>query len=108
MTYATAEVREQGLKGGWHAVGTRQECVWPSYPIERLYVEALGKHISTATTSLPFLQSTPSSFSVSFSLQMGVHGLTTYLRENKRHISRTLQLPSSDDSPVQVVVDGWS
>ncbi|KAI0645320.1 hypothetical protein C8Q79DRAFT_971053 [Trametes meyenii] len=49
---------------------------------------------------------------------MGVHGLTTYLREHKSTLSRTLQLPhnlQSDGKPspggderISVVLDGWS
>ncbi|KAG6861160.1 hypothetical protein C0995_003169 [Termitomyces sp. Mi166 len=40
---------------------------------------------------------------------MGVHGLTTYLRENQRTLSTTLNLPSSFSSdPLPIVVDGWS
>ncbi|KAK0241574.1 hypothetical protein EDD85DRAFT_406352 [Armillaria nabsnona] len=37
---------------------------------------------------------------------MGVHGLTTYLRENKRALSRTVQCSLND--PICVVVDAWS
>lgn len=39
---------------------------------------------------------------------MGVSGLTTYLRENKRLLSKTLQLASSSTSKALIVVDGWS
>ncbi|KAG6836560.1 hypothetical protein H0H93_006787 [Arthromyces matolae] len=39
---------------------------------------------------------------------MGVHGLTTYLRENQRSVSTRLNLPSSSSDPVAIVVDGWS
>ncbi|KAI0349955.1 PIN domain-like protein [Trametes cingulata] len=51
---------------------------------------------------------------------MGVHGLTTYLREHKSILSRTVQLPlqtaseskpgteTQSQEPVSVVVDGWS
>ncbi|KAG6920166.1 hypothetical protein DXG01_004933 [Tephrocybe rancida] len=40
---------------------------------------------------------------------MGVHGLTTYLRENQRLLSTTLNLPSKSSSdPIPIVVDGWS
>ncbi|KAG6809304.1 hypothetical protein H0H92_000762 [Tricholoma furcatifolium] len=40
---------------------------------------------------------------------MGVHGLTTFLRENQRILSTTLSLPSSSPSnPISIVVDGWS
>ncbi|PPQ76786.1 hypothetical protein CVT26_001753 [Gymnopilus dilepis] len=38
---------------------------------------------------------------------MGVHGLTTYLRENRRSLSTTT-LASSSKTPVPIVVDGWS
>ncbi|KAJ7594640.1 hypothetical protein C8J56DRAFT_776014 [Mycena floridula] len=37
---------------------------------------------------------------------MGVHGLTTFLRENKRALGQTIQFPLPQ--PVKVVVDGWS
>lgn len=37
---------------------------------------------------------------------MGVHGLTSYLREKKRLLSRTTVLSSA--AAVPVVVDGWS
>lgn len=46
---------------------------------------------------------------------MGVHGLTTYLRETKHILSRTVQLtqvhPYSHSQPQQripLVVDAWS
>ncbi|EMD36532.1 hypothetical protein CERSUDRAFT_138207 [Gelatoporia subvermispora B] len=45
---------------------------------------------------------------------MGIHGLTTYLRENKRVLSRTLNFHSSQSDSggitqrTPVVVDGWS
>ncbi|GLB37777.1 putative PIN domain-like protein [Lyophyllum shimeji] len=39
---------------------------------------------------------------------MGVHGLTTYLRENYRAISTTLTLPAKSQDPIPIVVDGWS
>ncbi|TFK74035.1 PIN domain-like protein [Pluteus cervinus] len=40
---------------------------------------------------------------------MGVHGLTTYLRENKRVLSTTHELPREDSSSrVPIVVDAWS
>lgn len=40
---------------------------------------------------------------------MGVHGLTTYLREKKRTLSVTTVLSSSsNNSQVPIVVDGWS
>ncbi|KAG6891496.1 hypothetical protein C0992_005635 [Termitomyces sp. T32_za158] len=39
---------------------------------------------------------------------MGVHGLTTYLRENERLLSTTLNLPSSSSDPIPIVIDGWS
>ncbi|KAG7449632.1 PIN domain-like protein [Guyanagaster necrorhizus] len=39
---------------------------------------------------------------------MGVHGLTTYLRENRRVLSRTVQCSSNDPNPIHVVVDAWS
>ncbi|KAG7091037.1 hypothetical protein E1B28_010097 [Marasmius oreades] len=37
---------------------------------------------------------------------MGVHGLTTYLRESKRNLSTTRSLPANDT--LQFVIDGWS
>ncbi|THH13381.1 hypothetical protein EW146_g6832 [Bondarzewia mesenterica] len=37
---------------------------------------------------------------------MGVYGLTTYLRENQRVLSKTLRLQTN--LPVALVVDGWS
>lgn len=42
---------------------------------------------------------------------MGVHGLTTYLRENQRILGKTIQFPSagvSGDTVTTIVVDGWS
>ncbi|KIM63871.1 hypothetical protein SCLCIDRAFT_1213658 [Scleroderma citrinum Foug A] len=42
---------------------------------------------------------------------MGVHGLTTYLHENQRVLSKTVLFPRphvSDDIVTTVVVDGWS
>ncbi|EJF57601.1 hypothetical protein DICSQDRAFT_140274 [Dichomitus squalens LYAD-421 SS1] len=40
---------------------------------------------------------------------MGVHGLTTYLRENKHILSRTVQLiRTNDPQRIPVVVDAWS
>ncbi|KAJ3829644.1 hypothetical protein F5878DRAFT_552474 [Lentinula raphanica] len=38
---------------------------------------------------------------------MGVHGLTTYLREH-RELSRTVLLPLNEPKPVHFVIDGWS
>lgn len=37
---------------------------------------------------------------------MGVHGLTTYLRESKRNLSTTRSLPAEDK--VRFIIDGWS
>ncbi|KAF5322051.1 hypothetical protein D9619_001924 [Psilocybe cf. subviscida] len=39
---------------------------------------------------------------------MGVHGLTTYLREKKRLLSTTTNLPAPSPGSVPIVVDGWS
>ncbi|KAF8633270.1 hypothetical protein AX17_004445 [Amanita inopinata Kibby_2008] len=41
---------------------------------------------------------------------MGVHGLTTFLHENKRALSRTFQLNSRslNATPTSVIIDGWS
>ncbi|KAL4079339.1 hypothetical protein J3A83DRAFT_4185388 [Scleroderma citrinum] len=42
---------------------------------------------------------------------MGVHGLTTYLRENQRTLSQSVHFPRqdvSDDVVTTIVVDGWS
>ncbi|KAF8070780.1 hypothetical protein FPV67DRAFT_1413781 [Lyophyllum atratum] len=41
---------------------------------------------------------------------MGVHGLTTYLRENQRVLSTTFTLPAKqqDAKPIPIVIDGWS
>ncbi|VDC00308.1 unnamed protein product [Peniophora sp. CBMAI 1063] len=41
---------------------------------------------------------------------MGVHGLTTYLRENKRHLSRSVQFSPQSEAkvPVPLIIDGWS
>ncbi|KIK61136.1 hypothetical protein GYMLUDRAFT_43226 [Collybiopsis luxurians FD-317 M1] len=38
---------------------------------------------------------------------MGVHGLTTFLRENRK-LSETLNLPSESQEPTHLVIDGWS
>ncbi|KAF9268688.1 PIN domain-like protein [Marasmius fiardii PR-910] len=37
---------------------------------------------------------------------MGVHGLTTYLRESKRNLSTTRSLPA--EGTVHFIIDGWS
>ncbi|TFK23920.1 PIN domain-like protein [Coprinopsis marcescibilis] len=40
---------------------------------------------------------------------MGVHGLTTYLRENRRQLSTTITLQSQlAKNQIPIVVDGWS
>ncbi|KAI0314667.1 hypothetical protein OF83DRAFT_1174536 [Amylostereum chailletii] len=40
---------------------------------------------------------------------MGVHGLTTYIHENQRALSRPLRLPQPTSQPaIPLVVDGWS
>ena len=40
---------------------------------------------------------------------MGIHGLTTYLRENKHILSRTVQVAQTNDPQrIPVVVDAWS
>ncbi|KAH8117066.1 PIN domain-like protein [Phellopilus nigrolimitatus] len=39
---------------------------------------------------------------------MGIHGLTTFLRENKRALSKTLHLSAEDEETTPLVVDGWS
>ncbi|KAI0783009.1 PIN domain-like protein [Abortiporus biennis] len=39
---------------------------------------------------------------------MGVHGLTTYLRENQASCSKRLQFSTTYDNPTTFVVDGWS
>ncbi|KAH6914321.1 hypothetical protein BKA70DRAFT_662533 [Coprinopsis sp. MPI-PUGE-AT-0042] len=39
---------------------------------------------------------------------MGVHGLTTYLRENRRALSSTIQFGTDSRNSVPIVVDGWS
>ncbi|KAI0827841.1 hypothetical protein BC628DRAFT_1409424 [Trametes gibbosa] len=46
---------------------------------------------------------------------MGVHGLTTFLREHKQSLATSTQLPPTavlqdahDDHPLSVVLDGWS
>ena len=40
---------------------------------------------------------------------MGVHGLTTYLRESKSVLSRTKLLSSTSSTPpVPLAVDAWS
>ncbi|KAG2366740.1 hypothetical protein BDR07DRAFT_445847 [Suillus spraguei] len=41
-------------------------------------------------------------------LVMGVHGLTTYLRENQRILAKAIQFPSSSTDVTSIVVDGWS
>ena len=45
---------------------------------------------------------------LAFTIVMGVSGLTTYLRENKRVLSETLQFASSSTLRASVIVDGWS
>jgi len=42
---------------------------------------------------------------------MGVHGLTTYLRENQRVLGKTKQFSPahvSNNTATTIVVDGWS
>ncbi|XP_006461222.1 hypothetical protein AGABI2DRAFT_204844 [Agaricus bisporus var. bisporus H97] len=39
---------------------------------------------------------------------MGVHGLTTYLRENSRTLSKSITFPTPSGNVVSIVVDGWS
>ena len=39
---------------------------------------------------------------------MGVHGLTTYLRENRAAIAQTLVFSTVYDEPTPFVIDGWS
>ncbi|KAF9652070.1 hypothetical protein BDM02DRAFT_3266708 [Thelephora ganbajun] len=39
---------------------------------------------------------------------MGVHGLSTYLRENKGLLFKHLRFEASDENPTNLVVDGWS
>ncbi|KAG1740880.1 uncharacterized protein EDB91DRAFT_1052940 [Suillus paluster] len=39
---------------------------------------------------------------------MGVHGLTTYLRENQRILAKAIDFPSSLNDVNSIVVDGWS
>jgi len=41
---------------------------------------------------------------------MGVHGLTTFLRENRRVLAETIAVSPEDKNakPISLVVDGWS
>ncbi|KAG1860786.1 hypothetical protein F4604DRAFT_2035089 [Suillus subluteus] len=39
---------------------------------------------------------------------MGVHGLTTYLRENQRILAKATEFPSRSTDVTSIVVDGWS
>lgn len=39
---------------------------------------------------------------------MGVHGLSTYLRENKASLFKQLRFDASDENPTSLVVDAWS
>ena len=39
---------------------------------------------------------------------MGVHGLTTYLRENRAAIAKTLVFSTVYDEATPFVIDGWS
>jgi hypothetical protein len=39
---------------------------------------------------------------------MGVHGLTQYLRENKRVLAKSFEFLSSSTPRASIVVDGWS
>ena len=41
-------------------------------------------------------------------LGMGVHGLATYLRENRSAIAKTLVFPTLYDETTPFVIDGWS
>ena len=62
----------------------------------------------------PFFSSFPicqSATSPCYGLEMGVHGLTTYLRENQRVLGKTRQFPptsASEEITTTIVVDGWS
>ncbi|KAJ3536014.1 hypothetical protein NMY22_g6229 [Coprinellus aureogranulatus] len=61
---------------------------------------------SGACADFPF----PRSSSRPLVKDMGVHGLTTYLRDNRRLLSKTIELPASPSPKAEfpVVVDGWS
>jgi hypothetical protein len=55
---------------------------------------------------LPYL-----SILTGYGLDMGVHGLTTYLRENQRVLGKARQFPLthvSGNTITTIVVDGWS
>lgn len=42
---------------------------------------------------------------------MGVEGLTTYLREHRLTVAKTIELQAHDSSPektIEIIVDGWS
>jgi len=39
---------------------------------------------------------------------MGVHGLSTYLKENKGSLFKQLRFEASDKKPTNLVVDAWS
>ncbi|CAE6514211.1 unnamed protein product [Rhizoctonia solani] len=46
--------------------------------------------------------------SPTFSPWMGVHGLTTFLRDNRRVLSKQETFPNTDTGTRPLVVDGWS
>jgi hypothetical protein len=69
--------------------------------------------VQTDVTNIPCsLPSSPSGSAYRIFLsvnKMGVHGLTTYLRENKRGLTSKLDLKTpASDPDVPIVVDGWS
>jgi len=39
---------------------------------------------------------------------MGVHGLSTYLKENKRLLFKQLRFETPDENPTNLIVDAWS
>ncbi|KZT69711.1 PIN domain-like protein [Daedalea quercina L-15889] len=39
---------------------------------------------------------------------MGIHGLTTYLRESRTALAHTIIFPTQNAKPITIVVDGWS
>ena len=47
-------------------------------------------------------------FSATLLFGMGVHGLATFLRENRASIAQTLVFSTVYDETTSLVIDGWS
>ncbi|KAG1716204.1 hypothetical protein ID866_944 [Astraeus odoratus] len=80
----------------------RRRSILPGGQTSAAFAEILGLGDLRLCTSLP---------PYCYGLAMGVHGLTTYLHENQRVLSKTVHFPilnASNDVVTTIVVDGWS